>query len=147
MTKSKKTFAMTILTQKSHRRKMKYEATTEPNRDSISLMRISHGINSAQKLKNSRLKYLNFCREWARKEREWKWSRVKGKEKLGRSFLCLLIGKLLWFLFWWAYISQNDFEASIEILRIARLSESLLKRVLVPSHILLRLLNDFIFFT
>ena len=40
MTKSRKTLAMTILTQKSHRRKMKYEATTDPKRDSISLMRI-----------------------------------------------------------------------------------------------------------
>jgi len=55
-----KIFAMTIFTQNSHRRKMKYDATTDPKRDSISFMRISQGISRAQKLKNSRFKYLNL---------------------------------------------------------------------------------------
>lgn len=46
--------AMTMFTQSSHRRNVKYEATTDPKCDSISFMRDSHGINWVEKFVNSR---------------------------------------------------------------------------------------------
>jgi hypothetical protein len=59
---------------------MKYDATTDPKRDSISFMRISHGINSAQKLKNSRFIYLNFYATEIKIEQERERERERERE-------------------------------------------------------------------
>jgi hypothetical protein len=53
-TKASSSTVMTRFTQNSHRRNVKYDATTEPKCDSISLMRSSQGISTFTRLANSR---------------------------------------------------------------------------------------------
>lgn len=55
VTNAIRTADITKLTQNSHLRKIKYEATTEPKWDSISFIFSSHGMNQLERLAASRL--------------------------------------------------------------------------------------------
>ena len=59
-TKATSSTVITRFTQNSQRKKVKYEATTDPKCDSISLMRSSQGISTFTRLANSRFRNCHF---------------------------------------------------------------------------------------
>lgn len=62
-TNTVKITAITMFTQNNQRKNVKYDATTEPKCDSISLIRNCHGMNTVEILINSRRTWFHFYKK------------------------------------------------------------------------------------